>query len=296
MLIRGSSLLATSYGVKKVIIGLTLVAFGTSTPELVVSVLSALKGAEGISVGNVVGSNIANSLLILGIATVLRPVKVNRQLVSTDVPVMIFFTILLVIFAYDGSFQHWEGWMLLFCFAGYLILAYWKRKETGEMLLDLPDGIDRWDLLKKRGKNYALCIFGLIALYLGGEGTVRGAVSLAHYFGISNVVIGLSVVAVGTSLPELFTSIVAIVKHEHDISLGNIVGSNIFNIALVLGTVVMIHPFNVPFRVTRFDLPTLFIVSILLAGTFYWKRKIPRWIGFIFIALYVIYMGMLYNV
>lgn len=294
LLVRGSSRLAASYGVKKVIIGLTLVAFGTSTPELVVTMMSAFKGVQDIGLGNIVGSNIANTLLILGTAAIFLPLNVHRQMLRIDLPVMLFFTVMMMLLGLDGRYARWEGAMLFLCFLGYLMLTYRNRREEDPAALPELRAVPLDRLRRERWKNVLLSVAGIGGLYLGGEGTVRGAIQLAKTFGLPEVLVGLTIVAVGTSLPELFTSVVAIIQGEDDISLGNIVGSNIFNIGLVLGLVIMLHPLEVNVRVIRFDFPFLLGVSVLVSICFYWLRRVPRGVGIALLVLYGVYVYCVY--
>ncbi len=294
LLVRGSSRLAASFGVKKVIIGLTLVAFGTSTPELVVTMMSAFKGVQDIGLGNIVGSNIANTLLILGTAAIFLPLNVHRQMLRIDLPVMLFFTVMMMLLGLDGRYARWEGAMLFLCFLGYLMLTYRNRREDDPAALPELRAVPLDRLQRERWKNVLLSVTGIVGLYFGGEGTVRGAIQLAKTFGLPEVLVGLTIVAVGTSLPELFTSVVAIIRGEDDISLGNIVGSNIFNIGLVLGLVIMVHPLTVNVRVIHFDFLFLLGVSALVSICFYWLRRVPRGVGIALLVLYGVYVYCVY--
>lgn len=294
LLVRNSSRLAASFGIPKIIIGLTLVAFGTSTPELVVSLLSAVKDSSDLSVGNVVGSNIVNLLGILGVAALFRVIPVNRRILRIDAPVMLFFTVMAVCLGWDGFFRQWEGAALLLCFGGYMALLIRQgRAGEDEALLETP--ISAAERSPGRRLRYAgLCVAGLAGLYLGGEGTIRGAVSIGESLGIPEAIIGLTFVAGGTSLPELFTSVVAVLRKEADISLGNIIGSNIFNIGLVLSGVAVIRPLSIGFHLRTFDFWVLLATTGLACLILYWRKAVERAAGVCMLAFYVLYIGWMF--
>ncbi len=294
LLVKNSSRLAASFGIPKIIIGLTLVAFGTSTPELVVSLLSAVKGSADLSVGNVVGSNIVNILGILGVAALFHAIPVNSRILRIDAPVMLFFTVMAVCLGWDGFFRRWEGAALLLCFGGYMALLIRQgRAENDGAAPEAP--VDAGDRLPGRRLRFAgLCVAGLAGLYLGGEGTIRGAMSIGSALGIPESVIGLTFVAGGTSLPELFTSVVAMIRREADISLGNIVGSNIFNIGLVLSGVAVIHPLTVGAHLRTFDFWVLLATAGLACLILYWRKAVERPAGLGMLACYVLYIGWMF--
>jgi cation:H+ antiporter len=294
LLVRNSSRLAASFGIPKIIIGLTLVAFGTSTPELVVSLLSAVRGAADLSVGNVVGSNIINILGILGVAALFHAIPVNRRILRIDAPVMLFFTVMAVCLGWDGLLRRWEGAALLLCFGGYLALLIRQgRAEAGEAVREAP--LDAGERSPGRRLRYAgLCVAGLVALYLGGEGTIRGAVRVGEALGIPEAIIGLTFVAGGTSLPELFTSVVAMIRKEADISLGNIVGSNIFNIGFVLSGVAVIRPLSIGLHLRTFDFWVLLATAGLACLILYSRKAVERPAGLGMLACYLLYIGWMF--
>lgn len=294
LLVRNSSRLAASFGIPKIIIGLTLVAFGTSTPELVVSLLSAVRGSADLSVGNVVGSNIVNILGILGVAALFRAIPVNSRILRIDAPVMLFFAVMAVCLGGDGLFRRWEGAALLLCFGGYLALLIRQgRADADEAALAAP--LDAGERSPGRRLRYAgLCVAGLAGLYLGGEGTIRGAVRVGEALGIPEAIIGLTFVAGGTSLPELFTSVVAMIRREADISLGNIIGSNIFNIGLVLSGVAVIHPLTVGAHLRTFDFWVLLATTGLACLILYWRKAVERAAGLGMLACYILYVGWMF--
>lgn len=299
LLVRGASNLASALGVAPLIIGLTIVAYGTSAPEMAVSVMSSLgPSGEGaaIAVGNVVGSNIFNVLLILGLSAAVTPLIVAQQLIRIDVPVMIGVSLLCWGLGLDGSINRVEGILL---FAGAIAYTafqiYQSRQEQDEAVKEeyaseygKPQerfGFGLW------GVNLAYILGGLVMLVLGSRGLVDSAITIARAFKVSDLVIGLTIVAAGTSLPELATSVVASLKGERDIAVGNVVGSNIFNILAVLGVAGMVSP--VPLAVAagalRFDIPVMTVVAIACLPIFFTGNKITRWEGLVFMAYYVAY-------
>lgn len=295
-LVRGASRLAAALGISPLVIGLTVVAFGTSAPELAVSVKAALGNQAGIAVGNVVGSNIFNVLFILGISALIIPLVVSKQLIKFDVPFMIALSVSTLLFALDGSFSRTEGiiWLSgLFIYVSFLI--YTSRKdsriaaeeidpEVAELLGD-PNAKQAWL------KNIGFIIVGLVLLILGSRWLVDSAVIFAQHFGVSEVVIGLTIVAAGTSLPEVVTSIIAAIRGERDIAVGNVVGSNIFNIMAVLGVASIVAPTGIPVEAAtlRLDIPVMIAVAIACLPIFYTGQTISRPEGMLFFAYYVAY-------
>ncbi|MBL7136344.1 MAG: calcium/sodium antiporter [Candidatus Marinimicrobia bacterium] len=284
-LVNGSSSIAVSFGVKKIVVGLTLVALGTSMPEFVVSLFGAIEKVDNISVGNIVGSNLANVLLVLGISSVIRPIKAKRRIFILDFPVLLVITAIFIIFCYNGRLVFYEGAILLILFIIYMsfIIANRKVRKGGNVEIK---NIERGNIVK----NLALSFLGLGGLVIGGNLTVRGAVGLARAFGISELIIGLTIVALGTSLPELFTSVIAVVKKEDDISIGNIIGSNLFNTAFVLGIIPMIYSLKIDTSVIKFENPFMMVVTILLFVFLFIGKKLSRIEGVFLLILYVIFI------
>ncbi len=284
-LVRGSSSIAVSFGVKKVVVGLTIVALGTSMPEFVVSFFAALDRIDGISVGNIVGSNLANILLVLGIATVIRPIDIKPRIFAVEIPVLLLITSLFVFFCHDGNLVAYEGIILFIIFIIYMsfIIANRHVQQITNVEIQHLD-------TNHRIKNVLLTILGLAGLVVGGQLTIKGAVGLAHVLGISEIVIGLTVVALGTSLPELFTSAVAVIKKEDEISLGNIIGSNLFNTAFVLGLVPIFYPLKIDARIISFDNYFMLGMTILLALFLIVGKRMSRLEGFLLLGLYAFYM------
>jgi cation:H+ antiporter len=287
-LVRGGSALALRLGIAPLIVGLTVVAFGTSTPEMVVSVGAALAGNSDISMGNIVGSNICNIGLILGLAAMIQPMKVQVQLVRFDVPIMIATSVVLVVLVADGGLDRIDGFMLCIAMATYMwFLIVGARKDRNAMAEAMTDTIHATSI--PMGRAILMVFVGLGLLVLGGKFFVDGAVSLAERFGISERVIGLTVVAVGTSMPELATSIVAAVKREADISIGNVVGSNIFNILWILGVTGLIRPITTAgFSMVDYAVMIGFAIALFPLARF--GFELSRWKGALLLAGYVAYL------
>lgn len=294
ILVRGASKLAGAVGISSLVIGLTVVAFGTSAPELAVSIQSALQGQSDIAIGNVVGSNIFNVLFILGLSAIIIPLHVSRQLIRFDVPIMIAISILTYIFALDLHISTIEGTILFTGIIAYtVILIRQSRRETAEVKAEYEEefGGDA----PKTGLgiliNLGYIIAGLAMLVFGSRWLVEGAVYIAQSLGVSELVIGLTVVAAGTSLPEVATSIVAAIRGERDIAVGNVVGSNIFNILAVLGLTSIISPTGIDIAPTALglDLPFMVFVAVACLPIFFTGSTIARWEGALFLSYYIAY-------
>jgi cation:H+ antiporter len=296
LFVRSASSLAVRLGISKLIVGLTVVAFGTSAPELGVSIQAGSSGEADILLGNIVGSNLSNILLILGIGAVILPLRVNTKLIRTDVPIMIGVTVLLFLFALNGQITVWENATLVLIFIGYLLFLYQenkvamreieeKKKETGLETLVEEIPLPMIALVP-------MGIAGLTLLILGSRWLVGSAVSIAEILGISELVIGLTVVSIGTSLPEVVIVVVAAFKGERDIAVGNIVGSNILNIVLVLGTAGLVIPEPIPVQdvMLRFDFPVLILATIACLPIFFTGNKIGRIKGGTFLFMYFAYV------
>jgi cation:H+ antiporter len=293
LLVRGASRLAAAMRISPLVIGLTVVAFGTSSPELAVSVQASFAGNSDIALGNVVGSNIFNVLLILGISALVVPLVVSSRLIRWDVPLMIGVSLLVLALGWDGSINRLNGLLL---FGGLVWYIYWcvsaSRGESPEVKSEFaqetpapPHG--RTQILAQVG----LIVAGLLALGLGSRWLVAGAVTLAEGMGVSQLIIGLTIVAAGTSLPELVTSVVAACRGERDIAVGNVVGSNIFNILGVLGLAGVVSPLGVTVSpvALRFDIPVMIAVAAACLPIFFTGHRIARWEGGLFLAYYLAY-------
>lgn len=294
VLVRGAAKLAAQFGIPPLIIGLTVVAFGTSAPETAVSVQAAFNGSGDLAIGNVIGSNIANVLLILGLTALIAPLIVSRQLIRLDVPIMIGASLLTFGLAWDGSLSRLDGALLfagVLAYTGFLIYSARKDKGGDDDEFAKEFGLDEAPKPYAWAINLGLIIAGLVLLVTGSNFLVEGAVTLARALGISELVIGLTVVAVGTSLPELATSILAAIKGERDIAVGNIVGSNIFNLLCVLGLASLVSPaaISVSPNALAFDFPVMIAVAVACLPIFFAGYRINRWEGLLFLAYYVAY-------
>lgn len=287
LLVRGASRLAKRLGVSELVVGLTVVAFGTSSPELVVSTLAALQDQSEIAVGNVVGSNIFNVLFILGLAALLRPLVVARVLVRRDIPVMIASSLLFWFFALDRLISKPEAAVFvvgIVAFTGYTVWA--SRREPAEPdATPLPPGARNWSV------DAASVLAGFALLVVGARWLVGAAVLVARALGVDESVIALTVVAAGTSLPEVVTSVVATARGKADIAVGNIVGSNIFNVLCIAGISAMFgaEGLRVAPAVENFDLPVMIAVAVACLPFLASGHQLARWEGAVFLGYYVLY-------
>lgn len=288
-LVRGSSSLALRAGLSRLMVGLTIVAFGTSSPELVVSVKAALSQQGDISVGNVVGSNSFNIGIILGITALLCPIPVHRQIIRFDAPIALGVAFLLLILLHDDSLGRLEGLLLFIGIVLYtimnIVLARREAANTGDTHEDLaPAGSS-----KKWIFDIALILGGLVVLVLGSRLLVDHSIKLAEAFGVSEALIGLTIVAAGTSMPELATSVVAAFRRQPDIAIGNIVGSNVFNILGILGLASIISPIEAP-GIAWLDYSMMIVFTALLIPLLYTGRLLHRIEGIALLALYGAYL------
>ena len=296
LLVRGASKLALSFGISPLVVGLTIVAFGTSAPEAAVSVGAVLNGQNDIAVGNVVGSNIFNVLFVLGISALIAPLVVNLQLIRQEVPIMIGASLLLLVLGLDGLLGLSDGALLTGLLVAYTVfLIVQSRRETAAGKSEYDDELQlaapgAWDA--KWPVQVALIVVGLVLLVLGSDWLVTSAVSFAKALGVSDVVIALTIVAAGTSMPEVATSVAAALKGERDIAVGNVVGSGTFNIlgclglsALVAGNTGLVMPPSV----LAFDIWVMLAVALACLPVFLTGREIARWEGGVFLAYYAAY-------
>lgn len=285
--VEGASCIADKLGIPQLVIGLTIVAMGTSAPETAVSITAALNGNAEIAVGNVVGSNILNILIILGISSVITSIAVAKTTIRYEIPIMLVITFLLLAFGSSGGIIHlWEGVCLLVCFALYILYMFVMIKK-GEMQSEKLN-----DMQNPVWKMVIACVVGLALIILGSDVTVDAATGIANKIGLSEKFIGLTIVALGTSLPELFTSVIAARKGKADIAIGNIVGSNIFNILFVIGVSALVLPV---------EFEHSFVVDCLIAaaaGVILWlcvfrKKKLNRINGVFMLVCYAAYFAYL---
>jgi cation:H+ antiporter len=299
LLVRGSVRLAAWAGISPLVIGLTVVAFGTSAPELSINVQSSLAGQPDIAIGNVVGSNVANILLILGASAVVTPLMVKKQVLQQDVLIMIGASIMTFLFALDGLISTFEGFVLFSTLLFYVwFLIRRSRKESREKEQEKEQEYEQEyaprELKSLCGwlMNIALVVSGLGLLVLGARWLVESAAEVARWLSVSELLIGLTIVAVGTSLPELATSVVAAFKGEREIAIGNVVGSNIFNLLLVLGVGASIAPLGLPVSqaAISFDIPVMIAVALASFPILFVGGQIFRWEGFLLVGHYLIYI------
>lgn len=292
-LVKGSVALSRHFKISTLVIGLTVVAFGTSAPELFVSVKAAFNGVPDLAIGNVVGSNIANIGLILGLVALFMPILTRNRAVWFDWTVMIVATLLLMFFAYNGTIGFGEGVVFLIFLGLYLVWSIFqvRRKSNKNKEVFLPAEITVW-------KAILWVLIAVVGLYYGAEWLVKGATTLALSWGVSDRIIGISIVAFGTSVPELATSMMAIYRKENDISVGNIIGSNIFNILAVLGVTALVSPLHVnDIGMLTQDLLISIGFAVLLLGFMMPLSRgvVSRWKGAILFLLYILYIYILYN-
>ena len=291
LLVRGAAKLASALGIAPLIIGLTIVAFGTSAPELSVSIVSGLAGQADITLGNVVGSNIFNVLFILGLSALIVPLVVSHQLVRLDIPIMIAVSVLVMIMGLDGKLSRLDG---IFLFAGIIIytvfLFYWSSQKNKKKQSERPEeaGTKQDIPLKSWAGNILFIVGGLGLLVLGSRWMIDGAISIALLLGVSELVIGLTIVAAGTSLPEVAASVMASIRGERDLAVGNVVGSNIFNILAVLGLSSVVAPDGVYVHTSAlsFDIPIMMAVAVACLPIFFTGHIITRREGLLFLGYY----------
>ncbi|MFH1153692.1 MAG: calcium/sodium antiporter [Pseudomonadota bacterium] len=292
-LVRGSASLALRLGLSSIVIGLTVVAFGTSTPELVVSINAAVNNLTDISVGNVIGSNIFNIGVILGVTAMICPVKVGLQIIRQDGPIMLAASVFSSILIMKGSISRISGMFLfsaLVIYTAYAVLT--ARKQVGEKIeKQFEEGVP--PVSSSLLKDFMFIGGGLVLLVTGSQLLVVSASSIARIFGLSEAVIGLTIVAAGTSMPELATSLVAAMRRQPDIAIGNIIGSNIFNIFGILGLTAIMKPISVS-GITKLDLWVMIAFSVALLPMLFTKLKLERWEGVLLLAGYCLYISALW--
>lgn len=296
-LVRGASRLAVTAGISPLVVGLTVVAFGTSSPELAVTISSTTGGDPDIAIGNIVGSNIFNTLLILGVSAAITPLVVSQRLVRLEVPLMIGVSLLVLVFALDGNVSRVEGLALAGGVATYTGWAIWKsRREGREIEAEYAAEFSKRErTLAGAAVDLVLMVGGLGLLVLGSNWFIDGASEIAEALGVSELVIGLTIVSAGTSLPEVATSIMAALRSERDIAVGNVVGSNLFNLLAVLGitSVVADGGVAVADAALRFDIPVMLATAVACLPIFFTGWTIARWEGLLFLAYYAAYVAYL---
>ena len=291
-LVRSSSALATRFRISPLIIGLTFVAFGTSMPEMIVSIKTSLAGQGAISVGNVVGSNIFNIAVILGISAIIFPLKAEIKLVKMDTPLMVATTILFLILFLDAKISRFEGVLLFLLIVLFTLSSFYFAQRENQDAEKIVEESAAPKLFKNVYIEIVIILISLLLLVFGANNLVSGAISIANTMGVSQAIIGLTIVAAGTSLPELATSVIAALRKSPDIAIGNVVGSNIFNILGILGVASIISPIHAP-DIQRFDLYVMLFFALILLPLMWTKFKLQRWEGVLLAVGYILYVLML---
>ncbi|WP_027875884.1 calcium/sodium antiporter [Meiothermus cerbereus] len=294
-LVKNAVVLARTWGISSMVVGLTVVAYGTSSPELAASLAAALTGSPDVAIGNVVGSNILNILLILGVTALLAPIRAQAQFIKREVPIMIGASLLLFVFMYTGEqVGRWEGLASVVLLGLYIWFLYRSSADENPEVLDEFDQ-EYGQPVQTGWRTYAGLVLGLVLLGVGARLLTIGAVELARAFGVPELVIGLTIVALGTSLPEVAASITAALRREPDIALGNIVGSNVFNILGILGLTALVQPVGLPWESIQRDMWTMLAASVLLWPFLATGYRLGRREGGVFLGLYVAYVAFLIN-
>jgi cation:H+ antiporter len=293
VLVRGASHAASAAGVAPIVIGLTVVAFATSTPELAVTTAATFRGDDELALGNVIGSNIANILLILGASALVAPLVVHRRIIRLEVPLLIAASVLVLLLALNGHLGRGEGALLVAGGAAYTAFLVREAHKNGSTVrhANRQDTEGRRGRLRALAVDLVLMIAGIGLLVLGSRWLVDAAEAIARAAGVSELAIGLTIVAVGTSLPELATSVVASVRGERDLAVGNLIGSNLFNLLFILGIASVVAPGGLtaaPVAVA-FDLPIMIAVSVACIPIFFTDHTIGRWEGGAFLAFFIAY-------
>ncbi|MEX0721699.1 MAG: calcium/sodium antiporter [Balneolaceae bacterium] len=293
LLVSSSSKVALRYGLSPILIGITIVAFATSAPEIAVSVDAAIAEQSTLAIGNVLGSNMANILLVLGLSAMLSPVAISRRIVRLDIPIMIGITAVVYVLSLDNSISQFDGFILLAIFVAFMIFQV-KQARKENILKEREPKIEPGS--KPLWVQILWFLIGLALLVIGADFLVENGVTIARTWGMSELVIGLTIIAIGTSLPEVATSVLAAYRGEQDLSVGNIIGSNIFNLLLVLGlsSVISGSGLVVPDSSLVFDFPFLLAVSIACLPIFFTGFRIARWEGAVFLAYYIAYLFFLF--
>ncbi len=292
-LVRGAVNLALRLGIPALVVGLTVVAFGTSAPELLVSVQAVIREQPGIALGNVVGSNIANILLVLGIPAIISTIHSSKMDLRRDYVTMFAATVLFIGLALIGPITWWHALILLAGLAVMLADNFRVAKAHRAQSADGAENLEVADLAMPGWKIALFLGLGLVGLPLGADLLVDGAVNIARTFGISEAVIGLTLVAVGTSLPELATSIVAAFRKQADVAMGNVIGSNVFNLLGIIGVAGLVGPLAVPAQMLRMDLWVMLGITVLMVPFVFMRRDITRGVGIGFVAIYVGFVALL---
>jgi cation:H+ antiporter len=289
-LVKGAVGLSVLMKLSPLVIGMTVVSMGTSMPELLVSVNSAIGGNSGIAIGNVVGSNIANIALVLGLSVMLLPIIAEKETKKIDYPMMLFASLLLYVFSLDNSIVQWEGVVLFLILIVFVTRMITKSRKSEKLKRSEAD--DELEVIENvsTGKSLVYLLIGLVGLYFGADWFVSGAVDIAKSFELSDAVIGVTVVALGTSAPELVASLIAAYRKQSDLSVGNLIGSNIFNIFAVVGLTAIIKPIDITNDMLAFDYWWMIGIALALIPIIYVGQSIGRMKGLVLFLLYVAYV------
>jgi len=283
--VKGSVAIANKIKISTIIVGLTIVALGTSAPEFVVSIRAALNGAAGISIGNVIGSNIANIFLILGVASLIFPIKCRRRIFLRDYKFLLVVSVVFIAFALTGKFVLWHGIVLLIMLIGFI---YYNYRNTSKST------ICEGSISPMAHKSWYFVLFvtisGLAGIIYGADLLVKGAVDIAKILGVSDEIIGLTIIAIGTSLPELATTVMAAIRKENGVALGNILGSNIWNIVFIMGFTSVVTDVSVPTQFMYYDIWIMLLATILLLPAMMTRARLSRSEGFVFVFIYSFYI------
>lgn len=298
ILLKGASKIASLLNIRPIVIGLTVVSIGTSLPELAVGLTAIGEGAADIAIGNIAGTNIVNILFVLGLSAAIRPLPLQMKSIKTELYAMIFAAVLLLVLSLDGRLDIWDGIVMLVLGGLYLMLIVkTSKKETIEVQKDFyeefgPSATTEKSDYKIWGWNLMLLFCGIVATIYGAEKLVDGAVGIARYFGMSDAIIGLTIIAIGTSAPELATTIVGTIRNERDVAVGNLLGSSIINIFIILGITTIFTPggVNVSNDILWFDLPLAALVAIVCYPVFKSDQIVSRKEGGVFVCLYLAYL------
>ncbi|HJN24770.1 MAG TPA: calcium/sodium antiporter [Rhodospirillales bacterium] len=292
ILVRGAVGLARRMEIPPIIIGMTIIAFGTSAPELLVSMDAAIAGSSGMALGNVVGSNIANMLMIVGVAALLKPISIKPYALMRDGMVLLGSSLLFGWFCWLGTIEAWQGGVLLVILFVFLARAYWRDSHDGGVSAEIHiEEVKEFEGLKTLWSIWMAILAGLAGVVFGADLLVDGGVEMAKTFGIADEVIGLTVLAIGTSLPELAASVVAAMRGHTDVALGNVVGSNLFNILAVVGAVALVMPLEVPQQLLDFDLWLMLGVTVLMLPYLIGGWRLGRSVAVSFLVGYAAYVS-----
>jgi cation:H+ antiporter len=303
LVVRGGSRLAGRLGIRPIVIGLTIVSIGTSMPELAIGVVAATEGSASLAVGNIAGTNVVNLLLILGLSTLIRPLSMQMRTLRFDLPMMSVAALLLWALAFQGTLTRLDGLILLLCAIAYTaVVVHTSRRENQEVAAEFSAEYagDDPDTRRRSGarplaRHVSLLVGGIVIIVAGAEWLVNGAVGMARAFGVSDALIGLTIVAIGTSAPELVTTVVSTVRGDRDIALGNLLGSGVYNIALVLGITCLAAPQALQLEpaLVRIDIPIMVAATLVCVPIFVSGRRVTRPEGGAMVAAYLAYLAFL---